>query len=412
MTNISGAAQRPLTAAVIGGGPAGLMAADVLAHGGVKVTIYDRMPSVGRKFLMAGRGGLNITHSEPLASFLPRYGSARAPLARAIEAFSPQQVQDFCAMLGEPVFTGTSGRVFPRSHKTSPLLRAWLARLRAADVSFALRETFCGLSAGGKAQMIGSDGVAREIAADVVVLALGGASWPRLGADGAWVPVLAKNGIAISPLTPANCGLNIAWSPHLLERAEGEPLKTVIASFNGIRVAGDLVITKRGLEGGPVYALSGIIRDVLAGGERATLHLDLKPHLTRDEIATRLSVATGKQSWGTALRKRLALSPAALSVLREGDGAQINDAGRLAARIKALPLTIESVAGLERAISSAGGVQWGDIDPHFMLRAHPGIFIAGEMLDWEAPTGGYLLQACLSTGHAAGHGALEWIKTR
>ena len=221
---------------------------------------------------------------------------------------------------------------------------------------------------------------------------------------------LQKMAFAISPLTPANCGLNIAWSPHLLGRAEGEPLKTIVASFNGIRVAGDLVITKRGLEGGPVYALSGFIRDVLAGGERATLHLDLKPHLTRDEIATRLSVATGKQSWGTALRKRLALSPAALSVLREGDGAQINDAGRLAARIKALPLTVNNVAGLERAISSAGGVQWGEIDPHFMLRAHPGIFIAGEMLDWEAPTGGYLLQACLSTGHAAGHGALSFLK--
>lgn len=399
--------------AVVGAGPAGLMAADVMSARGVHVTLYDRMPTVGRKFLMAGRGGLNLTHGEELEAFLARYGS-RAPLLRAaIKAFPPSAVQAWCESLGEPTFTGSSGRVFPKSMKTSPLLRAWLRRLGERGVELRTRHTWTGWDDTGRLVFETPDGP-QSVAADAVVLALGGASWPGLGSDGRWLPALQRAGIAVAPLTPSNCGFVIAWSPVLRERFEGEPLKRIAISHGGETVRGEAILTASGIEGGAIYALSGPIRDAILSAGETTITIDLRPDVRNEIIKRALEAGPGKQSMSSFVRKAAQLSPVAIGLLQEHAHAASlplakMDAPALAALIKALPLRLTGIAPINRAISSAGGIVFDEVQHDFMLARRPGVFVAGEMLDWEAPTGGYLLQACFSTGAAAGRGALDWL---
>ncbi|WP_315739163.1 MULTISPECIES: TIGR03862 family flavoprotein [unclassified Bradyrhizobium] len=400
--------------AVIGAGPAGLMAAEVLAEGGTAVTVYDAMPSVARKFLMAGRGGLNLTHSEELPAFLARYREAAAWLEPAIRAFPPQRLRDWCEALGEPTFVGSSGRVFPRAMKASPLLRAWLRRLDAQGVRVELRHRWTGWDADGHLTFETPAG-ARAVAADAVVLALGGASWPRLGSDGGWVPILAAKGVAIAPLRPANCGFTVAWSDIFRDRFEGQPLKGIALSFGDRGVRGEAVVTRDGIEGGAVYALSAELREVIALTGGAILHVALRPDLATADLVTRLSAPRGKQSFSNVLRKAVQLSPVAIGLLQEAaraHGLSLSSLppDRLAALINAVPLKLTGTAGLARAISSAGGIAHDELDADYMLKRLPGVFAAGEMLDWEAPTGGYLLQASFATGAAAGRGILKRLE--
>lgn len=389
------------TAAVIGAGPSGLAAAEALSGAGVAVTVFDRMPSIGRKFLMAGRGGLNITHSEPLDRFLSRYGPSRDRLAPLIAAFTPAELRDWCAGLGETTIVGSSGRVFPTSFKASPLLRAWAARLTDRGVRFALRQRWTGWDDEGRLTFEGAE----SVPANTTVLALGGASWPRLGSDGAWTAALRD--VPITPLAPSNCGVRIAWSAPMARHA-GAPLKGVRFSIGEATSRGEAVVTMRGLEGGGVYALGGALRAALAAGP-ATLTIDLKPDLPADRVAARLA-RRGSRSWSSALRN-LGLTEAAASLARE-PGPWPADAAGLAARVKAVALPVAGLDGLDRAISTAGGVAWEAVDENLMLRARPGVFLAGEMLDWDAPTGGYLLQACFATGRRAGVSAAGWVTAR
>lgn len=396
--------------AIIGAGPAGLIAAETVAAGGASVVVYDRMPSVARKFLMAGRGGLNLTHSEPLETFLTRYGNASPLLREAIEAFPPQALRDWAHGLGEETFIGSSGRVFPKTFKASPLLRAWLARLDDLGVRLALRHRWTGWDGNGALRFETPQGV-QGVAPRATILALGGASWPRLGADGGWREILSAQGIAISELKPANCGFRVAWSDSFRERFEGQPLKNVALNYEKHTSRGEVIVTKDGIEGGGVYALSAALRDGIAAKGRATLLIDLRPDLSRPEIVERLSRPRGKQSIATFLRKALTLPPPAIGLLHEAAlhrGARLAalDPDALAGLIRALPLRVEQPASLARAISTAGGVSFAEFAPDFSLQKRPNVFVAGEMLDWEAPTGGYLLQACFATGAAAGRGAL------
>ena len=399
--------------AVIGGGPAGLMAGEVLARGGAIVTVYDRMPSVGRKFLLAGRGGLNLTHSEELEPLLGRYGSSAPCLRPAIEAFSPAHSRAWCEGLGQETFVGSSGRVFPRAMKASPLLRAWLRRLDAEGVAFKLRHCWYGWDDDGRLLFAGPRGnVARN--AHATVLALGGASWPRLGSDGGWVDALVKEHIAVAPLRPANCGFIVRWSEVFRSRFEGQPLKRIELSFGGRTVLGEALVTQAGLEGGGIYALSAVLRDAIGTSGEAVLQIDLRPGATRAELEKRLGAPRAKQSLSTFLRKTVNLSPVAIGLLREAaisSSQALSDLGpaALARLIKAVRVSLVGVAPIARAISTAGGIAFDGIDEHFMLRCRPGTFVAGEMLDWEAPTGGYLLQAAFATGAAAGRGALHWL---
>lgn len=394
---------------VIGAGPAGLMAADVLSAAGVSVAVHDRMPSPGRKFLLAGRGGLNLTHSEPLDPFLARYSGSVA-LDRMVRDFPPERLRAFAHDLGEDTFVGTSGRVFPKRFKASPLLRAWLARLSERNVTLQTRETFLGFY-DGRAVIADAQGRNRPLGADATVLALGGASWPRLGADGRWTSALHDAGVALAPLRAANCGITVAWSAATREKLAGAPLKRVALSFGEKHVRGEAVITRDGLEGGAIYALASTIRDALDRGEASKLVIDLVPDLSIDKAAHRLSQGRAKDSRANALRKRLSLSPAALGVLRESEGGPLpSDPAQLATRVKTVSLSVSGVAGLDRAISTAGGIRAEAVDQHLMLRDLPGVFVAGEMLDWDAPTGGYLLQACFATGAAAARGVLAWLK--
>jgi uncharacterized flavoprotein (TIGR03862 family) len=397
--------------AVIGAGPAGLMAAEVLSHGGAEVTVYDRMPSAGRKFLMAGRGGLNLTHSEELGVFLTRYGAAAGELRAAIEAFPPSAVIQWCEGLGQPTFVGSSGRVFPRAMKASPLLRAWLKRLDAAGVRFALRHRWTGWD--DKRPTFTAPGGAIAADTEATVLALGGASWPRLGSDGGWTDVLATAGVTVSPLKPSNCGFLASWSEHF-KRHAGEPLKRIALSFGEHTVRGEAIITASGLEGGAIYALSPLLRDAIAANGEAVVNIALRPAMNTEETERRLGIPRGKQSFSTFLRKALSLSPAEIGLLQEATGGKLSAlaAPEMTRLINAVPVRLIGTAPLARAISTAGGIAFGDIDARFMLRAHPGVFAAGEMLDWEAPTGGYLLQACFATGVAAGRGVLEWMANR
>jgi uncharacterized flavoprotein (TIGR03862 family) len=399
--------------AVIGAGPAGLIAAEVLAEAGVRVTVYERMPSVGRKFLMAGRGGLNLTHSEELDRFLTRYGAAMPRLRSAIEAFPPAAVRAWCEGLGQDTFVGSSGRVFPKSFKTSPLLRAFLRRLGDGGVEFKLRHHWIGWDERGNSLFDAPEGQG-AFHADAVVLALGGASWPRLGSDGGWADVLAKAGIAVTPLRPANCGFIANWSDVFRERFQGQPLKRIELSFGGQSVRGEAIITRQGLEGGGIYALSAHLREAIAATGEALLTIALRPDLSVAELQKRLEKPRGKQSLSTFLRKTVNLSPPAIGLLHEAIASTPErfaemDAAGLAELINAVPVRLVGTAPLDRAISTAGGISFEAIDETFMLRCRPGVFVAGEMLDWEAPTGGYLLQASFATGVAAARGALAWL---
>ncbi len=381
------------------------MAAETLAKAGVSVTIFDRMASPARKFLLAGRGGLNLTHSEPLDQFLTRYGSAAPALEPAIRAFPPEALRAWCEDLGEPSVVGSSGRVFPQSFKAAPLLRAWLRRLERLGVTLRVKHQWCGWD--NNALRFTTPAGETHIAADATILALGGASWPRMGSDGAWVDILRADGVPVRPLAPSNCGIDIAWSPHFLARHEGAPLKRIALAFGGRRVRGEAVVTARGLEGGAVYALSGALRDALAGGP-VLLEADLRPDLDDDTLQARLATPARGRSLGNVLRQDVGLSPAAVGLVQEASRGA--GAGRpLAALIRALPIPVRGLAPIGRAISSAGGVPFSAIDANFSLRDRPCVFVAGEMLDWEAPTGGYLLQACFSTGAAAAAGALRWF---
>ena len=402
--------------AVIGGGPAGLMAAEHLASAGYAVTLYDRMASVGRKFLLAGRGGLNLTHSEPLEAFLTRYPQAPPLLLNAIRAFPPQHLRAWCEALGQPVFVGSSGRVFPAAMKASPLLRAWLQRLRNQGVTFMPRHRWMGWTkAGGSLVFERPDSTPVEHKPDATILALGGASWPRLGSDGAWTDVLARAGVAIAPLKPANCGFRADWGPDFAKRQGGAPLKRIALAFAGQTVRGEAVITQDGIEGGAIYALSGLLRDAIAAAGEATIALDLRPDLAEAALAGRLAGRRIKETLSTALRKQAKLSPAAIDLLREAAArAAIRVAGQtsadLARLIKAVPVRLTAAAPIARSISTAGGIAFDALDDRFMLRALPGVFAAGEMLDWEAPTGGYLLQASFATGLAAAQGAIDFMQ--
>ncbi|MBR1195879.1 TIGR03862 family flavoprotein [Bradyrhizobium sp. AUGA SZCCT0240] len=402
--------------AVIGAGPAGLMAAEVLAQGGAAVTVYDTMPSAGRKFLMAGRGGLNLTHSEPLAAFVARYGSAQPHLASVIEAFPPQALRDWSEAQGQPTFVGSSGRVFPQAFKASPLLRAWLRRLDSQGVQFALRHRWTGWSEDGRLQFQTPDGP-RDIEASATVLALGGASWPRLGSDGVWAETLAAKGVNISPLRPANSGFTVAWSDIFRDRFEGQPLKGVALTFGTHSVRGEAIVTRTGIEGGAIYALSAELREAILGAGQATLHVALRPDLAIEELTARLSAPKGKQSQSNFLRKAAHLSPVAIGLLQEAaktSGVSLASLSPLdlARLINAVPVELNGVAPIARAISTAGGIAFDELDADFMIRRLPGVFAAGEMLDWEAPTGGYLLQASFATGAAAGRGVLKWLNRR
>ena len=401
------------TVAIIGAGPAGLMAADVLSVAGVAVTIYDRMPSVGRKFLLAGRGGLNLTHSEALDLFLSRYGAARPRLEAAIRHFAPEALRAFSEQLGQPTFVGSSGRVFPKALKASPLLRAWLRALDARRVAFRLRHHWRGWNEAG-ALVFDSPAGSITCAPDATVLALGGMSWPRLGSDGAWVDVLRAQGIAIAPLKPANVGFEVAWTERFRAEFAGQPLKNIALMFEGTTVRGEAVITRDGLEGGAVYALSAPLREAILRDGAALLKISLKPDLDRSALTARLERPRGKQSFSNFLRKTLGLSTVAIALLNEpalSTAAKLPSlsAAALADLINDLPVQLVGVRPVERAISTAGGIRFAELDDHLMLRRRPGVFVAGEMLDWEAPTGGYLLQACFATGAAAAHGALEWL---
>ncbi len=399
--------------AVIGAGPAGLMAAEVLAQGGTAVTVYDAMPSAGRKFLMAGRGGLNLTHSEALPSFLARYGEAMPRLAPAITAFSPDALRGWSEALGQPTFVGSSGRVFPDAFKASPLLRVWLRRLDSLGVQFKLRHRWTGWEEDGQLSFQTFEGK-RVVDADATVLALGGASWPRLGSDGAWVETLAARGVAISPLRPANSGFTVAWSEIFRGRFEGQPLKGVALSLGARTVRGEAMITREGIEGGAVYALSVELREAIAGTGQVTLRIALRPDLEMSDLIARLSVSRGKQSFSNFLRKAVHLSPVGIGLLQEAamaSGVALSSLSpeNLAELINAVPVALNGVASIARAISTAGGISFDEIDADFMIRRLPGVFAAGEMLDWEAPTGGYLLQASFATGAAAGNGALKYL---
>lgn len=396
--------------AIIGGGPTGLIAAEHLARHGHTVTVYDRMPSVGRKFLMAGRGGLNLTHSEPLAAFIARYGAAADWLAPAIRAFPPEALRAWCEALDQKTFVGSSGRVFPTEMKASPLLRAWLRRLQNLGVQFALRHDWLGWRSG--ALSFATPDSEKQVTADACLLALGGASWPRLGADGGWTKLLAAEGIPFTPLQPANCGFVVPWSEHFRQRFAGIPLKNITLTHNGTSRSGEAMITLQGLEGGALYAFAPSLRAALAAEGSATVLLDMLPHTTAAQLAQKLSAPRGSQSLSTYLRKAAGLAPVQIGLLRETLNAEDLAAppARLAAQIKQLPIRFTATAGMARAISTAGGVPQAALDEHFMLRAKPGVFVAGEMLDWEAPTGGYLLQGCFSTGMAAAKGIISFTK--
>ncbi|MBM3530081.1 MAG: TIGR03862 family flavoprotein [Alphaproteobacteria bacterium] len=403
------AGSRPRVA-VIGAGPAGLMAAEVLAKGGARVTIYERMPSAGRKLLLAGRGGLNLTHSEALSRFLTRYGAAAPRLRAAVEAFPPSAVRAWCEGLGEATFVGSSGRVFPKSFKASPLLRALLRRLGEAGVALKLRHRWMGWDEHGDLKFDTPDGHV-AIHADAAVLALGGASWPRLGSDGGWTGILQNIGVAIAPLRPANCGFVAEWPDAFGERFQGQPLKRIELSFGGQTVRGEAIVTRQGIEGGAIYALSGPLRDAVAASGHAVLHIALRPDLPGAELQQRLDAPRNKQSLSNILRKAAGLSPPAIGLLHEAASGKLASlsTAELAGLINAVPVRLTATAPIDRAISTAGGIAFEALYAGFMLRCRPGVFAAGEMLDWEAPTGGYLLQASFATGAAAARGALAWL---
>jgi uncharacterized flavoprotein (TIGR03862 family) len=405
------------TIAIIGGGPAGLMAAEAAIQGGVRVDVYDAMASVGRKFLLAGKGGLNLTHAEPMEAFIARYGSRTAKLQSYLFAFGPEDLRAWARELGVETFVGSSNRVFPVSQKAAPLLRAWLHRLRKAGVVFHSRHHWEGWDETGLLRFVTPQGSCTS-QADAVVLALGGGSWPKLGSDGAWVPVLAGRGVTIAALKPANCGFDCAWSEHFKSRNAGQPVKPVVAEFTDAdgedhRIEGEFVVTETGVESGLIYNLSAPLRDTLAALGVATLRLDLAPGRKLPRLIRDLAKPRGSASMAKHLQKRTGIEGVKAGLLRElADPEDFTDTARLAAVIKSLALRLTATRPLAESISTAGGVAFEALDGHLMIRNMPGVFCAGEMLDWEAPTGGYLLTACFATGRAAGEGALDWLNKR
>jgi uncharacterized flavoprotein (TIGR03862 family) len=398
--------------AIIGAGPSGLIAAEILAAKGQRITIYDRMPNAGRKFLMAGRGGLNLTHSEPLDDFLKRYGEAENWLAPHIKNFPPAKLREWCEGLGQETFVGSSGRVFPTAMKAAPLLRAWLKRLDALGVRFAPHHLWQGWE-NGALKFLDAQNEKVLVTPDATLLALGGASWPRLGADGGWVKILADEGVEISPLRPANCGFIAEWSEHFSSRFAGTPLKSVTISYGEKSAQGEVMITKNGVEGGAVYAISAVLREAILAQGKITIHLDLRPNMSVDALVKKLQKPRGADSLSNALRKA-GFAPNAVGLLREGlPPEQLANATPeiLAQKFKAMPITLTATAGLARAISTAGGITRAALTDDFMLVAKPNVYACGEMLNWEAPTGGSLLQACFSTGVAAAEGILNSIFT-
>lgn len=397
------------TVAILGGGPAGLAAAERLAASEqIAVTVYEAMPTIGRKFLLAGKSGLNITHSEPYSQFAGRFGPASPVLRPALDAFGPDQVREWAKGLGIETFIGTSGRVFPTAMKASPLLRAWRARLEALGVTIRTRHRFAGFS-GGSALIETPDGTV-DIHADAFLLAFGGASWPRLGSDASWVSGLRSQGVEVAPFRPANCGFERAWSATFLERFAGEPVKAVAATTTAGRLRGEFVITRHGVEGSLIYAHSASLRDAMECDGQAVLTLDLAPDRDLGRLTRDLARQEIKTSFSNRLRKAVGLQGVKAALLREcvPDASRLS-AEALAALIKTLPMRLDSPRPIAEAISSAGGIRLGALDDRYMLKALPGVFAAGEMLDWEAPTGGYLLTACLAMGRAAAHGIEDWL---
>ncbi len=402
--------------AIIGGGPAGLMAAEVLSQAGVQVDLYDAMPSVGRKLLLAGIGGLNITHSEDYQKFCARYGAEQALLQPSLDQFPPEALRTWVRTLGIDTFVGTSGRVFPKEMKAAPLLRAWLHRLRQKGVRFHVRHRWHGWAEDGSLQLTGPDGDI-TIKPNATLLALGGASWPKLGSDGSWTTPLGNKGIDITPLQSANCGFETPWSALLKQKFSGEPLKSIAISFTDhtgetYQRQGECIISREGIEGSLIYALSRPLRETINHTGSATFYIDLAPDRSPEKILDALC-RRGSKSLSSYLKSALGFNGVKTALLYEMLGkAQINDLKTLAATIKALPITVHATRPIAEAISTAGGIRFSNIDPNFMIKKLPGVFVAGEMLDWEAPTGGYLLNGCLATGLHAGRGALAWLTAR
>lgn len=424
-----------VTAAIIGGGPAGLMAAEMLSREGMDVHVFEAMPSVGRKLLMAGKSGLNITHAEPYERFLSRYGTSAGFLKPMLDAFGPEALRQWVRELGIETFTGSSGRVFPSEMKAAPLLRAWLHRLRKAGVKFHMRHQWLGwaVSSGDGDKGVERvekrqnqchelcfrtpDGV-RDVQAETVILAMGGASWPMLGSTGAWASFLREKGIRVDAFSPSNCGFKVNWSDHFRSRFAGEPVKSVVASVASpdgsvMSRRGEFVITEEGVEGSLIYALSALLREQIRTQGEGVMHLDLAPDREAAQLAARLAAPRGKQTFSNHLRKGAKLDGVKAALLREQvPNIAFCDAALQAESIKALPLTLIGTSAIETAISTAGGVNLAELDQNLMLRALPGVFCAGEMLAWDAPTGGYLLTACFATGRQAGSGALQWLNRR
>ncbi len=403
--------------AIIGGGPSGLMAAEAASVAGAQVDVYDTMASVGRKFLLAGKGGLNLTHSEPADKFLSRYGSRQTQIEPILLSFGSGGVRAWAHGLGIDTFVGSSRRVFPTDLKAAPLLRAWLRRLRQTGVRFHMRRRWSGWDEYGALRFITPEGI-HSIQADAVVFALGGGSWPKLGSDASWVPLLAARGVQIAPLRPANCGFDVGWSEHFRRRFAGHPVKSVaIVMRNGAGAEswhpGEFMITETGVEGGVIYSVSAVLRDDILAKGMATLHLDLTPDRDLQKLTRDLSRPRGKRTMASHLERQAHIEGVKAGLIREVVSKEdFVDPVRLAAAMKSLPVQLFAPRPLEEAISTAGGVPFEALDERLMIRALPGVFCAGEMLDWEAPTGGYLLTACFATGHVAGAGAVAWLKER
>lgn len=401
------------TVAVIGGGPAGLMAAEVLSRNGLQVALFEAKPSIGRKFLVAGKGGLNLTHSEQLDDFVSRYGMQQDRIRSLLKAFSPNEIREWCHSLGIETFIGKSGRVFPKDMKALPVLQRWLQRLSEQGVALLTRYAWRGWDANGGLQFDTPDG-AVSIQADTVLLALGGASWPKLGSDANWVPVLQQQGIVISNLQPSNCGFDVAWTDHFKSRFAGVPLKSVVLKFTTtsgteFHRKGSCMISADGIEGSLIYAASALIRDEITATGSATIALDLAPDRSVEDLTKRLSTSRGSRTLSSHLRSKAKISGAEAGLLREFAADAMHDPVTLAAAIKNVPVSLTAARPISEAISTAGGVQFESLTDQLMVKSHPGLFCAGEMLDWEAPTGGYLLTACLASGFVAATGVHRWL---